>query len=105
MNFAQALLDCPAPDDKIAIFTQQGPLSYGQLRVGARRTAAFLIDKGLRPTERVLLAGESSRFWVESYLGISLAGGVSVPLAVPSAPEVFAGAVEATEQRFACVQA
>ena len=59
----------------------------------------------IEPGDRVLLAGESSSFWVHSYLGIALAGGVSVPVAVPSNPQFFAGVVQATEPRFACVQA
>ncbi len=105
MNFAQALLGCPAPDEKTAMFTQQGRVSYGQLRDAARRTAAFFKHRGLQPADRVLLAGESSMFWVQSYLGIALAGGVSVPVAVPSSDKFFADVVQATEPRFACIQA
>jgi long-chain acyl-CoA synthetase len=105
MNFAQALLNNSADDEKTALFTQQGDVTYGELRAAARRTAAYLLARGLRPGDRVLLAGESSLFWVQSYLGIALAGGVSVPAAVPVVPEFFGGMMQATEPRFACVQA
>ncbi len=105
MNFAQTLLDGPAADEKLALLTQQGQISYGQLRTAARRTAVFLRQNGLKPADRVLLAGESSPFWVQSYLGIALAGGVSVPVAVPSDDAFLSTAVAASEPRFACVQA
>jgi acyl-CoA synthetase (AMP-forming)/AMP-acid ligase II len=105
MNFAHALLDCPAADAKTAIFTQQGDASYGLLRVAAMQTAAFLKQTGLEPGDRVMLVGDSSLFWAQSYLGIALAGGVSVPVGVPSTPEFLAGVIQATEPRVACVQA
>lgn len=105
MNFAEALLSCGAPDTKAALLTQQGEVSYGQLRAGARQTATFLAARGLRPGDRVLLAGESSEFWVQAYLGVALAGGVTVPVAVPADPGFFASVVAATEPRFAFVQA
>ncbi len=105
MNFAETLLNNPSPSEKVALFTQQGEVTYGQLRRQAYRVAGFLQAEGLQPGDRVLLAGESSPFWVQSYLGIALAGGVSVPMAVPGAPEFFGNVVNATKPRFAFVQA
>jgi acyl-CoA synthetase (AMP-forming)/AMP-acid ligase II len=105
MNFAQALLSNCAPDHKTALLTQQGEVTYGQLRSDAQRTAAFLMTRGLQPGDRVLLAGESSEFWVQAYLGVALAGGVCVPVAVPADPGFFASVVAATEPSFAFVQA
>jgi len=105
MNFAEALLNSPAPDDKEALFTQQGSVSYGELRKQAYLVAVFLKEKGLQPGDRVLLAAESSPFWVQAYLGIALAGGVSVPVAVPADAEFFGAVVQAVEPAMAFVQA
>lgn len=105
MNITQKLLDHAAPADKVALLTQQGDVTYGELRDAVHRTTAFLIEKGLQPGDRVLVGGESSFFWVQAYLGTMLAGGVSVPLAVPAVPEFFADVVAAAAPRFAFVQA
>ncbi len=105
MNFAQALLSSSAPRDKIALFTQQGDATYADLAHQAHQVAGFLRARGLQPGDRVLLAAESSIFWVQAYLGVALAGGVSVPLAVPANPEFFQKVVRATAPRFAFVQA
>ncbi len=105
MNFAQSILNGSASAEKTAIFTQQGALTYGQLRLQTHRLAGFLSARGLKPGDRVLLAGESSIFWVQSYLAVALAGGVSVPVAVPTTPEYLSEIVEATNPVFAFVQA
>ncbi len=105
MNFAEALLGSSAPSEKVALVTQQGSLSYGELREQARQVGKGLQDRGLLPGERVLLVSESSIFWVVSYLGIALAGGVSVPMAVPVDSAFFSNVHDATEPRFAFVQA
>ncbi len=105
MNFAEALLNNPAPPEKVALVTQQGDVTFGELRQQARQVGLGLKSRGLVPGDRVLLASDSSAFWVVSYLGIALAGGVSVPMAVPADPEFFANAVTVTEPRFAFVQA
>ncbi len=105
MNFGQALLDQGASPDKVVLLTQQGEVTYEELRQAAHRTAAFLLERGLARGDRVLLAGESSFFWVQAYLGVALAGGVSVPVAVPADPGFFAGVMEAAQPRFAFVQA
>nr|MEE4266985.1 AMP-binding protein [Candidatus Krumholzibacteria bacterium] len=105
MNFAESLLNNPAPLDKKALLTQQGDATYGELKVQAHKVAHFLKSRGLKAGDRVLLMGESSLFWVQAYLGVALAGGVSVPLAVPSSPDFLASVLEATEPGVAFVQA
>ncbi len=105
MNFAEALLNNPAPIDKVALLTSQGDVTYGELSQQAFRTAGFLRNRGLKSGDRVLVAGESSAFWVQAYLGIALAGAVSVPVAVPALPDFLASVMAATEPRFAFVQA
>ena len=66
--------------------------------------AAEQKKQGLRPGDRVLLAGDASAFWVECYLGIALAGGVSVPVAVPAEAKFLTAVLASTEPRAACVQ-
>lgn len=105
MNFADAILNCSAPSEKVALVTQQGDITYGELRKQARQVGRGLQDRGLIPGDRVLLAGDSSLFWVVSYLGIALAGGVSVPVAVPADPGFFSNVVNTTKPRFGFVQA
>jgi long-chain acyl-CoA synthetase len=105
MNFASQLLAHAEGNSKVALLTQNGDVTYHQLRHDALAAASFLRERGLRPGDRVLLAGDSSPFWVQAYLGIALAGGVSVPCAVPADPDFFAAVVQATEPRFAFCQA
>jgi long-chain acyl-CoA synthetase len=105
VNFATTLLAAAAGNRKTALLTQQGDVTYDQLRQDALAVAAFLRARGLQTGDRVLLAGDSSPFWVQAYLGIALAGGVSVPCAVPADAEFFAAVVKATEPRFAFCQA
>jgi len=104
MNFAKAILDCGALPEKVALLTQQGDVTYGELHQQAQQVCADLRSRGLKSGDRVLLASDSSPFWVASYLGVALAGGVSVPMAVPANPVFFADVVQATEPRFAFVQ-
>ena len=105
MNFANVILQSPAPGEKTALLTQQGDLRYDELRTSVPDLAATLRARGLQPGQRVLLAGESSIFWVQCYLAIALAGGVAVPVAVPADPEYLARLVRETEPLLACVQA
>ena len=97
MNFAADLLDNAAPDGKAALLTLQGDVSYGELRRKAREVAAYLVEQGLTPGERILLLAEASPFWVYAYLGIALAGGVCVPLPTLSTAEGLADIVTRTE--------
>lgn len=105
MNFASSLLNNSAPNDKTALLTQQGDSTYQELREQAFKVAANLNQQGLNPGDRVLLLGESSLFWVQAYLGIALAGGVSVPQAVPANHEFLRSVVQATQPRMAFIQA
>lgn len=104
MNFAADLLNNSAPAEKTALLTSQGDVSYGELRRQAAKVAGFLRERGLQPGERVLLIAESSTFWVYAYLGIALAGGVSVPLPTLIEAQDCRDIVGHTEARFAFVQ-
>lgn len=104
MNFAADLLDNAACAEKTALLTSQGDVCYGELCRQAAKVAGYLREQGLQPGERVLLIAEASPFWVYAYLGIALAGGVSVPLPTLSEAQDCRDIIERTEPRFAFVQ-
>lgn len=105
MNFAHALVQGSADGEKTALLTQQGDLSYADLQTTAHRVGATLQAWGLKPGDRVLLVGDSSIFWVQCYLGIGLAGGVAVPVAVPTEGAYLNKLIEETTPVLACIQA
>ncbi len=105
MNFAQVLLNNPAPPDKAALITQQGDLTYGDLVQRAQQFANFLMSQGVKPGDRILLAGESSAMWVQGYLGCALAGAVAVPVAVPITDDYLSEIMKSVEPAAALVQA
>jgi len=59
-------------------------LTYGELDALANRFARLLIDRGVAPGDRVLLALEGSITFVGCYFGTMRAGAVAVPL--PAGP-------------------
>ena len=62
------------------VLTPQGSHSFAAIAQAAQRIAAALQRSGLRPGDRVALYAINGPEFVESYLGIVLAGGVVVPL-------------------------
>ena len=75
-------LETAADRDPDQVCLVEGPdrATYGQVAQGARQTARVLLSEGLGRGDRVALLAANSRFWVESYFGILLAGGVVVPI-------------------------
>ncbi|MDR2619055.1 MAG: AMP-binding protein [Treponema sp.] len=59
-----------------------GQLSYRDFGIKARQFAGFLMDKGLRPGDRVMILSENRPEWPVAYFGAALAGTVSVPVLV-----------------------
>ncbi len=55
-------------------------LTYGELRKLARRVAAYLVDRGVAPDDRVLLISENRPEWAAAYFGILSAGATVVPV-------------------------
>lgn len=55
-------------------------LTYGELRQQARAFASGLLALGLRPQDRVGIVAENSLEWIVAYLGLSMAGGIGVPI-------------------------
>jgi long-chain acyl-CoA synthetase len=59
-------------------------LDYGELASYARRIAAGLLDRGVDPGDRVLVADLPEPAQTASFLGVQFAGGVFVPPGAPS---------------------
>ena len=66
-------------DDAPAILSGAETVTYGELREKVYRWAAFLLEKGLQPGDRVALCAENGPFFVAAYLGILRAGLCAVP--------------------------
>ena len=69
---------------RIALRFPQTCHSYGALTTHTDHVAAYLLRRGIRKGDRVLLIGDNSFFWVACYLGIMQAGLVCVPIAASS---------------------
>ena len=78
--------DPAARPEGTAIISPAGPLSYAQLRRGARSAAAALADAGIRPGDRVALLHTADHGFAVNLLGIWQAGAVAVPMAVTHPP-------------------
>jgi long-chain acyl-CoA synthetase len=77
--------------------------TYAELREWADHVAYRLIDRGIRPGDRVVLWGSNSPDWVAAFFGILKAGAIVVPLDVRSSPEFVARVLEQSEPSLAIV--
>ncbi|KAG9563673.1 hypothetical protein KCV01_g20682, partial [Aureobasidium melanogenum] len=66
--------------EAIALIAGEERISYGELNARANRLAHALIDRGVRPDDRVALCAERSIGMVVGLLAILKAGGAYVPL-------------------------
>ncbi len=64
--------------DKIAVRDEQSAWTYAQLREGAERVAACLLDRGLPRGGRVIIYLDNSGVCAAAIYGVMLAGGVFV---------------------------
>jgi benzoate-CoA ligase len=80
-NFAQHLIALNQPRTaKAAFIDDQGSLTFGDLALRIRSTAAALLAQGIRREERVLLLMHDCNDWPVAFLGAMYAG--IVPVAV-----------------------
>ncbi|MBV8999202.1 MAG: AMP-binding protein [Solirubrobacterales bacterium] len=79
MNAAAYLLEV-GERDKVAIESDDGSITYAQLRDRVARAAGVWRSLGLGVGDRVLVLAPDSIGWVEAYLGAIWAGGVAVGL-------------------------
>ncbi|QES45326.1 non-ribosomal peptide synthetase [Streptomyces venezuelae] len=66
--------------DAVALESGETRLTYGELGAEAGRLGRYLVGLGVGPEVRVAVVGERSVSWVVALLGVSLAGGVFVPV-------------------------
>ncbi|MBV9413959.1 MAG: AMP-binding protein, partial [Solirubrobacterales bacterium] len=79
MNAAAYLLEV-GERDKVAIESDDGSITYAQLRDRVARAAGVWRSLGLGVGDRVLVLALDSIGWVVAYLGAIWAGGVAVGL-------------------------
>jgi acyl carrier protein len=60
------------------------PITYAALQRGASAVAARLVARGLEPGQTVAIMLPTSQAYLESFMGIVLAGGVPVPIYPPA---------------------
>ncbi len=77
--------------------------TYEQVLAQARQFAAGLLALGLRRGDHVAIVAENSIEWALSFLGISLAGGVAVPIYYRLAEDEQAMLMRSADVRFACI--
>ena len=82
--------------DRIAGRYYRQELTYAELLYEARRAAAFLRRRGIRPGERVGIILPNIPEYLIALFGTWMAGGIAVP-STPHGPEEVAGLLRATE--------
>ncbi len=60
------------------------PITYSGLLLAARRIAAGLVARGLRPRQTVALMLPTGHSYLASFFGVMLAGGIPVPIYPPA---------------------
>jgi long-chain acyl-CoA synthetase len=80
-------------------------LSFAELQQRAADFGAALIALGLRPGDRVAIICENGLEWVVAYLGLTMAGGVGVPLYTELKGGEIGSVIHQTEAHFAVVSA
>jgi len=80
-------------------------LSFADLQQRAADFGAALIALGLRPGDRVAIICENGLEWVVAYLGLSMAGGVGVPLYTELKGGEVSSLLRQVEARFVIVSA
>jgi long-chain acyl-CoA synthetase len=73
--------------DRVAVIFQKESITFGQLNDLASRLAAYCVDRGVEPGDRVAMLCENSLAAVVAYFGILKAGGVVVSLNAESTPD------------------
>ena len=92
MNVAELIL-AGGNDAAPAILTQDGAITYAELRCQARKIGAVLLARGHVKGERIGIFSENGAFFVAAYLGIIRAGLVAVPLQIELPAETLAGMI------------
>jgi acyl-CoA synthetase (AMP-forming)/AMP-acid ligase II len=86
--------------DKIAFHYQRESSSFAELWEGVNRFAASLLQLGVKPGERVVLALPNSREFFFAFYGAQRAGATAVPLFPGSSPERLCSIARLCGSRF-----
>ena len=73
--------------DKVAVVHEKTRATYRQINEDADRLASFLIDRGVKKGDRIVILLENGVEYIVSYYGILKAGAVAVPLSTDLKPE------------------
>ena len=73
--------------DKVALIHEKTRATYRQVNADADRFAAFLVGRGVKKGDRVVILLENSLEYVVAYYGILKAGAVAVPLSTDLKPD------------------
>lgn len=103
-NVAEYLLS-GKDSSRIALNFPQSTVSYGALADHAGRVASYLLTRGARQGDRVLLIGENSPFWAVCYLGTMQAGLVTVPVTANCQASDLGYVLKTTDAKIVCAQA
>jgi len=91
--------------EAVALYTDAGQATYGDLERSLAQVAAHLCSLGQSRGSRAILIGENSPFWVAAYLGTLRAGWVSVPIPTAVTPSELSRIIDITEANVALVDA
>jgi long-chain acyl-CoA synthetase len=80
-------------------------LTYGELYRRARAFASGLVALDMKPGDRVGIVAENGFEWVTAYLGISMAGGIGVPIYYDLKPPEIEESLRRAETRFVVASA
>jgi long-chain acyl-CoA synthetase len=86
--------------DKVALVHDSVRATYAQVNGWANALGSFLLDRGLRPGDRVALLMDNCPEYVVSYYGALKAGAVITPLITDLKPERLGKVIRELEPRF-----
>jgi len=102
INTLIEMLEYRAKDsgEKTAFTCEGRPTSFQTLWQGINQFASCLLDKGLVPKERVVIALPNGAEFFFAFYGVQRAGGIAVPLFPDSSAERIASIARSCEARF-----
>jgi len=106
----ESLWDClyhwaAAAPDRTALRCGEQCLDYAALAGEAEKRAQWLLDQGVEPGDRVIIAGYNSLDWIIAYMGIMRLGAIAVPANNRLAPAQMADLATLLDARFALADA
>jgi long-chain acyl-CoA synthetase len=74
-------------------------VTYGGLLIKAKRIASYLIKNGIHKGDRIAILSENRYEWCAAYLGISLSGGIAVPVDAQFGPDELENLIGDSESK------